>query len=663
MQRLTATGEQSTMGENMRPLYTSDRQAGREGGWAMDQPAAVRQALPLDAPAYWPIESYLAVGDLRTVALVAPDGSLDWLCIPRFDGPSVFGRLLDQHRGGAFMLRPTEPAQIARGYRDGTNVIDCVVETPSGEWILTDWMTLDPGPVRVCRRIEVVRGTARLRVSVAPRPGYGKLPGDPVRVGDTRWEWTADGVSFYLLSEVALGSDGPDVVGDVVLKAGDVRTWTFGIGSGEGEGSGAGADTEADLAKTVQWWRNWIGTGWSGCHPGPHAESLKRSALTLKLLTYAPTGAIVAAPTTSLPEDPGGVRNWDYRFTWLRDASMTITALNSLGHRDESQAFFRWMLTCCAIDRIVLHPVVPGSPVAEWEHPTWEGYGGARPVRIGNAAASQRQLDVYGEVLDAAWQYFQRDASEIHLMWPFLSQLAEEAAVRWESPDEGIWETRGAPQHFTYSKAQCWVALDRAVRMARRWDLPAPLDRWNAVAATIQNAVLTEGYNPRTGGFMQTLGGTTWDASALLLPQLGIVSPQDPRMRATVAGVRKHLAVPGDPDGVFLFRYRDLDDGLAGGEHAFLLCSAWLIATLALSGEHHEARRLLDRLVGISPFGLYAEEYDPVTGRFWGNFPQAFTHLGLLGAILHVAQADSPTLAGPLAGCRGWPDCPDGETP
>lgn len=605
-------------------------------------------------PDYWPIESYLVIGDLRTAALIAPDGGVDWLCLPQFDSPSVFARLLDSSQGGTFQLQASEPTEISQQYHEGTNVVDTFGQGASGRWILTDWMSPYPASQRLNRRLEVTSGTVMFQVRIAPRPGYGQQPGIPEARPDGQWGWPSD-PALYVLSDLPLMPDGDDLVSTVTLCAGTVVHWA--LGTGTANSAVWQASRDRDLQETIDFWHTWCG---ACAYTGAYAAAIDRSALALKLLTFAPTGAIVAAPTTSLPEDPGGQRNWDYRFTWLRDASMTLTALDWLGHPDESRAFFRWVLICCTVDRCVLHPVVPGGSVAEWEHPTWTGYEGARPVRIGNAAASQQQLDVYGEVLEAAWQHFQRDPDDCDTLagiWPFLAELANEAQARWMEPDEGIWETRGGRKHFTYSKAQCWVALDRAVRLAQRWHLPGPLDRWHQTAQTIRNTVLTQGYNPSLGSFVQTLGGTAWDASVLLLPQLGLVDACDPRMRSTVAAVRRHLAVAGDPDHLFLYRYRELDDGVPGPERAFLLCSTWLIDALALAGDTQEAQRLLDRFLTLAPHGLYAEEYDPVTGRFWGNFPQAFTHLGLITAILHVEHAlTAPERRGPLTGYRGWPD-------
>ncbi|MDA8193536.1 MAG: glycoside hydrolase family 15 protein [Thermaerobacter sp.] len=603
---------------------------------------------------YWPIEQYLAIGDLRTVALIAPDGGVDWLCLPQFDSPSVFARLLDSAQGGVFQVQAQACREVTQRYRDGTNVVDTVGQTATGTWVMTDWMSPYPALQRFNRRVEVTAGTVTFEARIAPRPQYGHRPGPPVREPDGNWRW-ATPPSLYIWADVPLVPDGDDLVATLTLTAGTVVR--FGLGLDPIAPEAWRTSQDADLQETVNFWRAWCG---ACAYAGTYAAAIDRSALTLKLLTFAPTGAVVAAATTSLPEDPGGQRNWDYRYTWLRDASMTLTALDWLGHPEESRAFFRWMLGCCTAGHFVLHPVSAGGVVTEWEHPTWTGYGGAHPVRIGNAAAGQQQLDVYGEVLEAAWQHFQRDPDDcdsLVAVWPFLATLAEEAAARWTEPDEGIWETRGGRAHFTYSKAQCWVALDRAVRLAGRWELPGPVDHWRETAKFIRDTVLDQGYNPVLGSFVQTLGGTTLDASCLLLlPQLGIIEAGDPRMRDTVTAIRTHLAIKGDPDRLFLYRYRDLDDGVAGSEHAFLLCSTWLIGTLALAGDLPQARRLLDRLLGIAPYGVYAEEYDPATGRFWGNFPQAFTQLGIITAILHLEHAQTEMASrGPLTGCRGWP--------
>ncbi|OLZ08186.1 glycoside hydrolase family 15 protein [Sulfobacillus thermosulfidooxidans] len=612
--------------------------------------AWIHEKLEKPRTGFWPINQYMALGDMRTSALIGPDGSVDWLCLPQFDSGSVFGRILDKD-GGAFELAAVEPARVWRRYWPHTNVIETRVNTRQGTWIIRDWMSYDSVSPRLNRRIRVIRGVAHIRVSVKLRPEYGLVTAQLAAPSPFHITWTHNAHVWHLVSDFPLHPIDTDVYGEFILDAG--TTGGFSLGLDPGNNSSEWLEQQLlDLNNTVKFWQDWMHM----CpDEGNYSEYIERSALTLKLLTYAPTGAIVAAPTTSLPEDPGGVRNWDYRYSWLRDASMTLMALDWLGHPHEGQAFFRWMLTCCAVDRLVLHPVVPGGLVHEWEHPTWRGYEDAHPVRIGNQAATQRQFDVYGEVLDAAWQHFQYDDTDLSDLWPFFTELAEEAALHWTEPDEGIWETRGEPQHFLYSKAQCWVALDRAQKIAKKWQLVAPMDRWQRIATEIRETVLQEGYSLGTQSFMQTFNKDTFDASVLLLPQLGIVSAHDPRMVSTISAIRKYLRVPGDNDGLFLYRYRAMDDGIVGSEHAFLLCSTWLIGTMALAGQIEEAKKLLERFLSIAPHGLFAEEYDPLTQRFWGNFPQAFTHLGVITAILHVEQAQSSSQGGPLRGCRGWP--------
>ena len=395
---------------------------------------------------------------------------------------------------------------------------------------------------------------------------------------------------------------------------------------------------------TLRFWREWS----SRCsYEGPYRDQVLRSALVLKGLTNAPTGALVAAPTTSLPEEIGGVRNWDYRYTWLRDSAFILYALNTLGYTDEARAFIRWLertVAGRAEDLQVMYGVGGERMLPEVELTELEGYRGSRPVRIGNAAAGQFQLDIYGEVVDTIWLYHRYGGKIGPTGWQQLIELVDYVEQRWTEPDDGIWEVRGPRRHFVYSKVMAWVAVDRAIRLARRLERPCPLERWKSLRRSMRARIESEGVDAASGAFVQAFGSTAVDASALLIPEVGFVPRDDPRVRATVDRIERELCRDG-----FVYRYRDTDDGLAGGEGAFLICSFWLVDNLVFSGRRERARELFERLTAhANDLGLMAEQFDPVAGTQLGNFPQAFSHMGLINSAIQLAGSDegTPAVAG-----------------
>jgi alpha,alpha-trehalase len=601
---------------------------------------------------YRPIGDYGLVGDAHTAALVSSDGSIDWLCWPRFDSPAVFCRLLDRRKGGWFRVGPAADARAAssRAYVEGTNVLATIFSTGGGRFRLTDLMPVErlteshvrediASSYRVLRLVEGLSGESDVEVSFRPTFDYARA--------EAAFRFVEGGVVAHAGRELLALScpaefrrdDSGAVVARLKVKAGQ-RVWVTLTYSGEADPATAAApavDAEAELARTLTYWREWSDT----CtYKGPYEQLVRRSALVLKLLTYEPTGALVAAPTTSLPEEVGGVRNWDYRFTWLRDSSLILYALQLLGYSEEATDFLEWMEGLCIPchrELQIMYAVDGGSHLPERTLEHLEGYRGSRPVRVGNGAFDQKQLDVYGEVIDAAYLYHERTRQPLSgELWAVLSYMADQTVERWREPDRGIWEVRGGPRHFLYSKLLCWVALDRAARLASRDKLPGDVGRWSEAREEIRRAILTEGYDPEVGAFTQSLGERALDACALTIPQLGFLPATDPRVQSTVEKIRERLTSRG-----LVYRYLT-DDALPGGEAAFALCSFWLVDCLAQGGRVDEARTLFEQITGYAnDLGLMAEEIDPVSGEQLGNYPQGFTHLGLIRSALNIAKAEA----------------------
>ena len=589
---------------------------------------------------YLPLREYAAIGAGRTVALVGTDGSVDWLCTPDFDSPSMFARVLDAEKGGSFRLEPTGGFETDRRYVPQTNVLETTFRTASGVVRVTDAMTTSDGTVlaplrELVRRVEGVAGEVPRRWRFEPRFGYA--------AGDTRLGRRHDRyVAFCGKRAAALGAwDAGEarvadtgVEGEFTATAGNSSLLELALSDGEPLVLAGRSDTERRLTHTTDFWR-----GWTRDHveyEGRWREHVERSALTLKLLVYAPSGAFVAAPTTSLPEWIGGARNWDYRYAWPRDAAYTLFAFLNLGCSSEGRAFFWWLSHATQRTRPRLLPLytIDGAhcpPEVELGH--LSGYRGSRPVRIGNGAASQTQLDVYGPVLEAMWLYADKTDSIDVESGRAVAKIADWVAQHWRDRDSGIWEVRSEPQHFIQSKVMCWVALDRVCKLAERGLVPDRIDAWRQAADEIRDYVEREGWDPERSSYVCAPGDPSLDASLLTLSLFDFQVPHE-RIEATVDAIRRELA-----DGPLVARYRR-EDGVPGDEGYFLTCSFWLVGALANCGRIDEATALMDELVALSnDVGLYAEEVDR-DGTFLGNFPQALCHLALVNAAFAVDRAD-----------------------
>ncbi len=590
------------------------------------------------------IHDYAAIGDGRTVALVGRDGSIDWLCWPRFDSPSIFGALLDEHRGH-WRVAPTGPSRVARRYIDDTNVLETRFDTDTGTLVVTDLMPVaseeDKGRLllpdhEILRVARCVRGEVDVEVHFAPRPHYGQRPGrirDAGRLG-VRVELGAD--LLVLRSDLRLGITAKgEVIGRARLQAGEAvhASLTF-ADDWPAVIPPLGEWSVAAIARSVAWWQAWASRL---RYDGPRREMVVRSALALKLLIYAPSGAVVAAPTTSLPERIGGDLNWDYRFCWLRDAAFTVRALFALGCRAEAQAFVDWLLHATRLTQpelSVLYDVYGNAPADERVLEGFAGYQGSRPVRIGNAAAGQRQLDVYGEVIDAVVHFVGEGGSLDPETERTLRAFGEYVCRHWQEPDEGIWEPRSGAAHNTHSRVLCWTALDRLLQLHAQGHLHrAPVAMFEKNRDLIRREVESRAWSADLGSYVAQLDGDRLDATLLLLPWYGFEDAASDRMRGTYARVREAL---GAGNGL-LYRYRTDD---SPGEGAFGICSFWSAEYLALGGgTPEEARDLFEHLCRYAnDVGLFAEEIEPSTGAALGNFPQAFTHVGLINAAVSLTR-------------------------
>ncbi|HKY77008.1 MAG TPA: glycoside hydrolase family 15 protein [Acidimicrobiia bacterium] len=585
-----------------------------------------------------PIRDYAVIGDGRTMALVARNGSVDWLCLPDLDSPSVFGALLDRRRGGRATLAPEVAHRAERRYLPETNVLETTFTSSEGAVRVTEALTL-PGswlaPQReLARRIEGLSGTVPMGWSVAPRFGYGRWR--------TRIGWRS-GVPVAAAGNQALAvctwnagrpttTDG-SISGHFQTSPGSRALVTLCATEQEPLVLPARAEVEQRLDATVTGWQRWAHR--SG-YDGPWPEAVARSALALKLLVFAPSGALAAAATTSLPEGIGGVRNWDYRFCWVRDSAFILNAFLQLGFSTEVDAFFWWLMQASQLTHPrlqVLYRLNGGASATE-RTIGFEGYRGSVPVRVGNAAADQVQLDVYGDLLQTAWLYVRSGRKLDREIGRRLEATANLVCDLWREPDSGIWEVRSAARHFTQSKMMCWVALDRAVRLAGAGQIPAAhVGRWEAEAAAVRAFVDEHCWSEAKGSYTRSAGSDEVDASLLLGVLFGFADPKGCRARGTIDAVRRELG-----HGPFLYRYSG-KDGLTGSEGAFLTCSFWLADALARSGQEAEAAALMETLLGLAnDVGLYAEEVDPGTGEFLGNFPQGLTHLALVNAAVAIDE-------------------------
>jgi len=596
---------------------------------------------------YTSINGYAFIGDCRSAGLVSREGSLDWLCLPRFDSPSVFAALLDAENGGRFLVRPIGEFRTERRYLANTNVLETVFRTPTGACVLRDLMSVSSEEDRrahlspeheVLRELEGIEGAMEVEVLYDPRPDYGRVRPLLERRGAFGLWCEFDGEALVLRSELPLElTDGNRSARGVARIQSGERKYLSLTFSTEAPAVVPllGEDARRRAERTVRWWQEW-----ANCciYEGPYRDAVVRSALALKLMTYAPSGALVAAPTTSLPEAIGGVRNWDYRYCWLRDASFTLRALFALGYREEAEAFLGWLLHATRLtwpELHVLYDVFGEAKLPEQELGHLEGYARSRPVRIGNDAQGQLQLDVYGEVIDAAARFLERGGRFDRDTSRMLNGLGQTVCKRWREPDEGIWEERSGRFHHIHSKVLCWVALDRLVKIHEAGYVELSVDLFREERDAIREEIETRGYNERIGSYTRTFDGDEMDASLLTLPLYGYVEGAHPRMRSTCARIHEKLARGG-----LVYRYEaKTDDGLPPGEGAFGICSFWAVECVARGGNLGAATRAFERLLSYAnDVGLFAEEVDPDTGAALGNFPQAFTHIGLINAAITLAE-------------------------
>ncbi len=633
-----------------------------------------------DARMYLPINSYGVIGNCRSVVLVAPDGSIDWGCLPDFDNPAIFCRLLDAENGGYFQIAPSDSTIPGlQRYLPESNVLQTRFTSISGEIALTDFMPVETlsaqalqatqvagqahgaeAPCCLLRSVECTRGELPVSLTLKATPHYAAAASAAYLTSGQRGAVISGGEqhlglaiveapsSYTLTIEQGAEEETTLVCAQATLRQGERLLFALGMADTAQkartlvENPPSQRSFDKALAATLRCWRSWATRS---SYQGRYAAWVQRSALVLKMMTYAPSGAIVAAPTTSLPEEVGMVRNWDYRYTWLRDASFTLYALGTLGYTEEAHAFTHWLrrLPCTGCEDLqIMYGIRGERDLIERELPHLSGYRSSRPVRIGNGAAEQKQLDVFGEVLDCIHFYRRQGGFERHgetldgPMWEMMRNLVEHVCAHWHEPDNGIWEVRGSPRHFVYSKVMCWVALDRGIRAAQQLQLEADLPRWCFMRERIRADILTRGYNTRLGAFTQAYDDTALDAANLLLPLVGFISPNDPRMRSTVERIIEHLS---DEHG-FIYRYHSCD-GVAGLEGTFTICTFWLVDNLAMQGRLSEARSLFERLLTCAGrLGLFSEEIDTRDNVALGNYPQAFTHIALINSALNLQKAE-----------------------
>ena len=591
------------------------------------------------------IEDYALIGDCHSAALVGRDGSIDWLCWPRFDSPACFAALLGEERNGRWKIAPVgEIRSVKRAYREDTLVLETGFETAQGAVALIDFMPVRGQHCNLVRIVKGLRGRVPMEMQMILRFDYGASVPWVTRLqeGDE---------APYGVRAIA----GPDMAvlrADVPVKGEDLTTVSrFEVGEGDSLAfvlsHGAShlppppaIDPQHALRATEEFWTHWS----RRCKArGDWAGHVRRSAITLKALTYAPTGGVLAAPTTSLPERLGGVRNWDYRFCWLRDATFMLLGAMNAGYYGEAEAWREWLLRAVAgsPEQIqIMYGIAGERRLTELEIPWLAGYEGSAPVRTGNAAASQLQLDVYGEVMDVLYQACKGGLAGSEATWGVQSALLAHLERIWQSPDEGLWEVRGPRRQFTHSKVMCWVAFDRAVKLVEQFGMKGPVGRWRELRSRIHADVCANGFDAARGAFVQSYGSKALDASLLLIPITGFLPADDPRVIGTVRAIEKDLVVDGL---VRRYHTHQADDGLPPGEGVFLACSFWLADNLLLQGRREEARRLFERLLALrNDVGLLAEEYDPAARRFLGNFPQAFSHVALVNTAMNLGEAEKP---------------------
>ena len=590
------------------------------------------------------IEDYGLIGNMMSAALVGRDGSIDWLCLPRFDSPACFAALLGTDDNGYWRIAPRGTIKkTTHRYLKDTGIIETRFETESGTAAVTDFMPLtdDEKKIDLIRIVTGLSGEVEMQMEFVLRFNYGQA---------VPWVRRRD----YGLSAVA-GPDAIELHTSLPLKSANMRTTASFVarkGSYDPLTLSYHAshlqphfvrDRRESLERTAIWWQEWVKRGSFATMPEPWRDPVVRSLITLKMLSFAPTGGIVAAPTTSLPEAIGGSRNWDYRYCWLRDSALTLYALLNAGYREEAEAWRQWLLRSVAghpQQLQIMYGIAGERWLPEFEVPWLPGYEESKPVRVGNAAANQVQLDVYGELLDTLNAARDAELQPQKEAWQLQKVLLQHLETAWQKPDRGIWEVRGPARIFTHSRVMCWVAFDRAVVNAERFKLDGPVDKWRKLRAVIHNDICTNGFDAELNSFVQYYGGTTLDASLLLLPQLGFLPANDPRIAGTIKAIEQKLR-----QGALVKRYstQGTDDGVGGKEGAFLACSFWLADAYVLAGRHADAKALYDQLLDLrNDLGLLSEEYDLGSRRLLGNFPQAFSHIGLINTAHNLVKAQGP---------------------
>ncbi len=605
---------------------------------------------------YRPISDYGAIGDTRGMALVNSHGGIDWCSLPYLDSPPFFLRLLDTEQGGYFSIEPTATQYATdRRYIDDTNVLRTNYRPGDGKVELTDCFVVpstkereEAPPNQLLRMVECLNGSAEMHLRCLVTPNYAQEQAEAelIEPGVVRWTWSGGEVWLVANWPLEIDADNPALVTATFhMQTGDQL---FAVVSDRQPANLTPWTVREHINHAVNFWRQWV----LECpYFGMHRGMVIRSALTLKLLTFRPTGAIVAAPTTSLPEEIGGERNWDYRYCWLRDASLTLWSFGLIGFVDEAHEFMHWIedRVFSDIENIqIMYGIRGERDLHEKELDHLAGYRNSRPVRIGNGAHDQKQLDIYGEVMDTAYLfYYAWDGLERYTghgdqlegqMWDSLRALANQVVERWMEKDSGLWEVRGGPRHFVHSKVMCWVAMQRAIRLAEEFDLPADLDTWRETKDAIRAAIMERGYNKEIGAFTQSFDSDVLDASVLLMPMVHFIKGDDPKMLSTIRAIEDRLC----PDGL-VYRYlpHEVDDGLEGREGAFTLCSFWMVDNLVFAGRLADAREMFSNLIDYgNDLGLFSEEINPETGEFLGNFPQAFTHMALINAAVNIDRAE-----------------------
>ena len=587
-----------------------------------------------------PIEDYAVIGDCTTAALVGRNGSIDWLCWPRFDSGACFAALLGHAQHGRWSLGPAgEVTRVARAYVQDTVVLETLFETADGAVALIDFMPVNQPGSAVIRIVEGREGRVAMRMNLILRFDYGSTVPWVFRLEEENGNVAIAGPNLAVLrTSVELQGEDLTTAADFAVAAGERVTFALSYGLSH-HPAPAAIDCEAALQETLKTWRAWS----ARCtYTGKHRETVMRSLLTLKAMTFVETGGIVAAPTTSLPEQLGGPRNWDYRYCWIRDATLTLTALMGGGYYEEAGAWRDWLHRALAgtpQDLQIMYGIFGERRLAEWEVPWLPGYQGAAPVRIGNAASGQLQLDVWGEMMDALHLARKGGLADSDSAWDMQCQALLHLEQIWQEPDDGIWEVRGPRLQFTHSKVMAWVAFDRSIKDAEEYSLKAPLERWRTIREEIRQMILEQGFHPGKGAFTQSFGSDELDASLLLIPQVGFLPVEDPRVAGTIAAIERELVADG-----FVMRYRSESgaDGLPAGEGVFIPCSFWLVDVYQRQGRAAEAEELLTRLLALrNDVGLLSEEYDTHARRQVGNFPQAFSHLALVQSVLGL-HGDMP---------------------